>query len=89
KNGLQITEDSSFNCSVLFIDKGINPLVAFIRKSILFEYNGVMRFRMGEIPASTEVVLFANEALWALQTNTIAVKFRAFTLNCYIKTNMV
>ncbi|MDR2927783.1 MAG: hypothetical protein LBV41_06245, partial [Cytophagaceae bacterium] len=35
KNGLQITEDSSFNCSVLFIDKGINPLVAFIRKSIL------------------------------------------------------
>jgi hypothetical protein len=38
KNGLQITEDSSFNCSVLFIGKGINPLVAFIRKSILFEY---------------------------------------------------
>jgi hypothetical protein len=38
KNGLQITEYSTFNCSVLFIDKGINPLVAFIRKSILFEY---------------------------------------------------
>jgi hypothetical protein len=38
KNGLQITEDSTFNCSVLFIDKGINPLVAVIRKSILFEY---------------------------------------------------
>jgi hypothetical protein len=35
----QITEDFSFNCSVLFIDKEINPLVAFIRKSILFEYN--------------------------------------------------
>ncbi|MDR2926696.1 MAG: hypothetical protein LBV41_00605 [Cytophagaceae bacterium] len=38
KNGLQITGNSSFNCSVLFTGKGINPLVAFIRKSILFEY---------------------------------------------------
>jgi hypothetical protein len=25
-----------------FIDKGINPLVAFIRKSILFEYKGTV-----------------------------------------------
>jgi YD repeat-containing protein len=35
---LQTAQDFSFNCLVLFIDKGINPLAAFIRKSILFEY---------------------------------------------------
>jgi hypothetical protein len=45
---LQITGDSSFNCSVLFIDKGINPLVAFIRKSILFEYKQLLCFRAVE-----------------------------------------
>jgi hypothetical protein len=40
-----------------------------------------MRLYIEKISVSADIVLFVNEVLYALQTNTITVKLRAFINN--------